>query len=148
MAFNIVLQTNTSEKNKVDKTITTIGTVSGVLKDNTSIVNPVFRIAGNLSNYTGCNYMTVEAFGRSYFVTDIRSVNGGFVEITGHCDVLSTFKTQIRANTAIIRKSERNWNLYLNDGSLKAYQYPDVYTKPFPYPVGGNPTYVLAIAGS
>ena len=148
MSFNIVLQTNTSEKNRLDKTITDITTVSGVLKDDTSIINPVFHVVGNLSNYTGCNYMTVEAFGRSYFVTDIRSVNGGFVEIAGHCDVLSTYKTQIRGNNAILNRSENNWNLYLNDGSLRVYQYPDVYTKPFPYAVGGGETFVLAIAGS
>ena len=147
MSFNIVLQTNISEKNKLDKSLTTIGTVSGVLKNDTSIINPVFRVAGDLSDYTGCNYMTVEAFGRSYFVTDIRSVNGGFVEIAGHCDVISTYKTQIRTNTAIIHKSENNWNLYLNDGSFKVYQNPFIYAKKFS--AGFTTTsYILAVAGS
>lgn len=148
MSFNVVLQTSASEKNRLDKSITDIATVSGVLKEDTSIVNPVIRIKADLSSYPTCNYMTISAFGRSYFVTDIKSINGGFVEISGHCDVLTTYKTQIRTNSAIIRRSERNWNLYLNDGSLKTYEYADVYTKPFPYPVGGNPTYVLAVAGS
>ena len=148
MSFNVVLQTSASEKNKLDKSITDVATVSGVLKENTSIVNPVIRIKADLSSYPTCNYMTISDFGRSYFVTDIKSINGGFVEISGHCDVLSTYKTQILTNHAIISRSERNWNLYLNDGSLHVYQYPDVYTKPFPYAVGGGETFVLAIAGS
>lgn len=147
MAFNIVLQTNSSEKNKLDKSVTDIATVSGVLKDNTSIVNPVIRVKTALGSYTACNYMTIAEFGRSYFVTDIKSVNGGFIEIAGHCDVISTYKTQIRANSAIIHKSENNWNLYLNDGSFKVYQNPFIYAKKFS--AGFTTTsYILAVAGS
>lgn len=59
MAFNIALQTNASEKNKLVKDLTTIATVTGTLKTETSIIDPVILIEGNLSNYTGCNYMTI-----------------------------------------------------------------------------------------
>lgn len=148
MAFNIVLQTSASEKNKLDKSITDIATISGTLKADTSITDPVFLVKGDLSNFVTCNYMTVASFGRCYFVTDIRSVNGGFVEIRGHVDVLSTYKTQIRGNTAIIKKSEQLWNLYLNDGTFKAYQNPYVYAKKFSRSFTSYPSYILAVAGS
>ena len=146
MAFDIVLQTSASEKNKVNKIITDIATVSGVLKENTSIVNPVIRIKADLANYPTCNYMTIASFGRSYFVTDIKSINGGFVEISGHCDVLSTYKTALLLNSAIINRSERNWNLYLNDGSLKTYQYPAITTQKFPTGFSQH-SYILALGG-
>lgn len=148
MAFPIILQTNASEKNRVDKTLTNVITVTGVLKEDTSIVDPVILVKIDLSQIITCNYFTIAAFGRSYFMHPPKSVNGGFVEISGHCDVLSSFKTAIRGNSAIIKKSEQLWNLYLNDGTFKAYQNPYVYAKSFPNAFTSYPSYVLAVAGS
>ena len=147
MAFNIVLQRNNSEQNKLTKEITDIITVSGELKTETSIIDPVIMIECDLASVTGCNYMSIPAFGRSYFVNNIRSIRSGLVEFSCHVDVLSSFASEIRGNTAIVRKQENNWNLYLNDGSFKVYQNPNVLTKAFP---SGFTTqeFVLAVAGS
>jgi hypothetical protein len=147
MAFTITLQTNKSEENKLDKRLIDIMTVSGELKTDTSIIDPVIVIECNLAAVTGCNYMTIPQFGRSYFVNNIRSVLNGLVEFSCHVDVLSSFKSQIRQNTAIIKKQENIWNLYLNDGTFKVYQNPMVLTKAFP---SGFDTqeFVLAVAGS
>lgn len=147
MAFNITLQRNNSERNRLTKDITDIITVSGELKTETSIIDPVIMIECDLSTVTGCNYMSIPAFGRYYFVNNIRSIRTGLVEFSCHVDVLSTFAAEIRENTAIVRKQENNWNLYLNDGSFKVYQNPNVLTKAFP---SGFTTqeFVLAVAGS
>lgn len=147
MAFDIILQVNKSEKNKVTKTLTEIMTVSGVLKSETSIIDPVIMISCELSDVTKCNYMTIGSFGRSYFVNNIRSIRSGLVEFSCHVDVLSSFADSIRENTAIIRKQESKWNLYLNDGSFKVYQNPMVLTKAFPSGFT-NQKFVLAVAGS
>lgn len=147
MAFNIVLQTTTSEKNRMDKTITDIATYSGTLRADTSIVDPVFLIECDLASVVNANYLTVQAFGRSYFINNIRSMRAGLVEFSCHCDVLSSFKTQIRQNHAIMHRSERNWNLYLNDGSLKVKQNPTVTTQKFAETFYGVYSYVLILAG-
>lgn len=145
--FDISFYVNSSEKNKVDKTLTLITTLSGVLKESTSIIDPVIVIEGDLTAFTGCNYMQIETFGRSYFVNNIRSISNGLIEISAHVDVLSTYKNAIRRNQAIIRKQEHAWNLYLNDGSLRVYQDPEIIVKTFP---SGFTTqeFVLAVAGS
>lgn len=147
MSFNIHLQINSSPKNKLDKTLEDVTTLSGCLKEKTSIIDPVIKIACDLSDIKYANYMTISEFGRSYFITDIQSVHENIVEIYGHVDVLGTYKSQIRANKAIVRKQENVWNLYLNDGSFKVYQNPNVLTKEFP---SGFTTqnFVLAVAGS
>ena len=62
MSFNIILQRNNSENNKVGKSITDIATVTGTLKEETSIIDPIIKIAGDISDYTGCNYITNSAF--------------------------------------------------------------------------------------
>lgn len=147
MSFNISLQRNNSERNRVTKDVENIMTVSGELKTETSVVDPVILIECDLSTVTVCNYVSIPTFGRSYFVNNIRSIRSGLVEFSCHVDVLSSFAAQIKQNTAIIRKQENNWNLYLNDGSFKIYQNPNVLTKAFP---SGFTTqeFVLAVAGS
>jgi len=145
--FDIVLQFNASEKNKVTKDVTDVLTLTGELRSETSIVDPVILVSGDLSTISGCNYMTISVFGRSYFITNIRSIRTGLIEISAHVDVISSFADEIKTNRAIIRKQENQWNLYLNDGSFKVYQNPMVLTKAFP---SGFTTqeFVLAVAGS
>ena len=147
MGFNIALQTNASEKNKLDKDLTTIATITGTLKAETSIIDPIILIEGDLSNYIGCNYMTISSFGRSYFVNNIRSIRNNLFEISAHVDVLSSFAKGIRSNSAIVRRQENKWNLYLNDGTFKVYQNPNVLTKAFPSGFTKQ-EFVLAVAGS
>lgn len=147
MAFNIILQRNNSEMNRISKNIEDILTVSGVLKEETSIINPVIKIECDIAAITGCNYMSIPVFERSYFVNNIRSIRNGLVEFDCHVDVLTSFADSILTNTAIIKRQENSWNLYLNDGSLRVYQNPNVLTKKFPS--GFNTQeFVLAVAGS
>lgn len=147
MSFNIILQRNKSENNRIDKTIENISTVNGVLKADTSIIDPIIIINDDLSKYTTCNYMTIPSFNRSYFINDIISLKNNIFEVHGHVDVLSSFSSQIKANNCIYGKQESNYNLYLNDGSLKIYQNPRVQTKNF---ATGFTTqsYILTVAGS
>lgn len=147
MAFTVALQSNSSPKNQLDKSISGVLSVSGTLKEGTSVVDPVILIQAPLSTLVNANYMTISAFGRSYFITDIRSIRNDLVEISGHVDVLSTYAAGIRGNNAIIYRQENDWNLYLDDGSFQIYQNPSVLTRPFP---SGFSTleFVLAVAGS
>ena len=147
MAFEVLLQVNKSEKNRLDKELTTLATLSGTLRQDTSLIDPVITFSCDLASVTTCNYITIPQFKRSYFVNNVRSVAPGLVEFSCHVDVLSSFKDAIRQNTAIIKRQENKWNLYLNDGSFKVYQNPMVLTKAFP---SGFTTQelVLAVAGS
>lgn len=146
MSFNITLQKMTSEKYAVTKSTSDIKTVSGVLKDTTSIIDPVIMIEIDLADVTECNYLSIPKFGRKYFVNNIRSVRNGLVEFTCHVDVLSSWASELKTNSAIVRRNEKKWNLYLNDGTFKIYQNPNVLTKAFP---SGFTTqeFVLAVAG-
>lgn len=144
--ISLVLQKNASEEIVFDKKLTNVSTVTATLKRETDIVNPTFLLRVNsLPNF---NYITCSNLGRSYFVRNITSVTGGLWEIVCECDVLSSYKTQIRANKAIVRRQEKDWNLYYNDGSFRTYQNPHIITKSFPNGFSpSNPTFVLAVAG-
>lgn len=147
MSFEIILQKNNSENININKDISNILTLSGTLKNQTSIINPSIIIEANLADITTCNYLTIPSFNRSYFITNIESLRNNLVEISAHVDVISSFKNEILANTAIVKRQENNWNLYIDDGIFKSYQNPIVITKAFP---SGFTTqeFVLAVAGS
>lgn len=133
--FEILVQLNSSEVNKVDKNIETIYTIRGDLRESSSIIDPQILIGGmDMQKIKDGNYLTIPSFGRSYFIRNIESVNHSLILITAHVDVLSSFAASIRTNSAIVKRQQNSpiWNLYLNDGSLKAYQNPQVITKPFP----------------
>ncbi len=147
MSFSITLMQNSSPVNKIGKELSSQLEVTGELRSETSIIDPIIMIECDLADLTNCNYMYIPQFNRYYFVNNIRSIRNGLVEFTCHVDVLETYKDQIRANSAIIKRQENNWNLYLNDGTFKVYQNPIVITKEFP---SGFSTqeFVLAVAGS
>lgn len=141
------LQTNYSEDIRVDKDIRDIVTLMGTLKNETSIIAPTILIEGNVSDLAVCNYMTISAFGRRYYVTDIRSIRSNLVEVSGKADVLGSWGTQIRACTGIVYKQENLWNTYLDDGTFKVYQNPQVQLKTFPGFFSGDLNFVFAVAG-
>ena len=146
--LDIYFQVNHSESNVLDKDITNLFSVRGTFRASTSIIEPVFIIEGDLAEISQANYVTIPLFHRSYYISNITSVKTNLVQINCVCDVLSSFKEGIRANTGIIRRSADSnlYNLLLNDGSLKTYQDPYILTKPFPYGFGGY-SFILAIAG-
>lgn len=146
MSFNIDIQKNLSEKNKFTKTISTVLTLSGTLKEDTSIIDPVILIEASMSDLNNANYLSIADFGRSYFITDIKSVRNGLIEVSAHVDVLTSFKNQILSNRGIIRRQQNAYNLNINDGVMWQYENPIVITKNFP---SGFSTaeYVFALAG-
>lgn len=148
MGFNIVLQTNDSEKIVFDKDITNIVTLTGTLKTATSIIDPVIIVETSNTNILKCNYMYIAQFKRYYFINNIVSINEGLWEISAHVDVLMSFKNEIRANTGVIHKQEKKWNLYVNDGTFKAYQNPIVQTKSFPSGFSSNEFIMIVSGGS
>lgn len=148
MSFNIRLMTNNSASNVADKDFTTIDTLTGTLRNETSITNPTIRIEADVSTLSECNYFYIPQFNRYYFVTDIRSIRNGLCEIVGHCDVLTTAlkKGSLSDCMGITKRQQNEWNLNINDGYFKVYQNPIVTTELFPS--GFNSfNYVLAVAG-
>ena len=148
--MNIVLMLNNSESERVTKQLQTLATLTGSLKDGTSIINPTIIIQGapaTVQQISTSNYLQIPDFSRYYFIRDISSMRTNLWELSCHVDVLQTYAEQIKSQTAIIQRQENKWNLYLNDGSFKVYQNPNVFTKAFPNGFTTN-EFVLAIAGS
>ena len=132
MGLTVNLYKNTSPVEKIGKTLTDEKTISDVLlKQNTSILRPVLIInsANDIFEY---DYMYISTFGRYYFIDDIRSAHNNIWEISAHVDVLDTYATAILANTAVLKRQEKKYNLYLDDPEFKTLNTVRVQTKKFP----------------
>ena len=147
MSFPVLIQTSKSEKISLTKNLVTIATVDAVLKAETSIINPILLIEGELATYREANYCTIVAFARSYFIQEIISVSNDLLEFHCHVDVLSSFASEIKANKGIVKRQENDWNLYLNDTVIKSYSNPIITTTKFPSGFDSS-TFILLLAGN
>lgn len=150
MSYQLVFKKNISPVNKVTKSFASgTQTFDVVMKENTDIFRPTFTIqtTERLWNY---NYIDGSNFsGRQYFIKDIRSIGNNRFEVDAETDVLSTWASEIRSNTAILRRQEGVYNLYLDDPEFHVLNYERIQTLRFPENgFNKNLKYVLAINGS
>ena len=151
--FDINLYQNSAEVNRVDKTdyLTSIGTLSGVLREECSIIAP--SITFKQTTVPTFNYVYIAAFGRYYYVTGITSVSKDIWRMSLSCDVLMTWKENIRAFTAIIARQENSFNPLLIDSELPAQVNQNITVIEFP--AGGFRTdsaisypFILTVVGA
>lgn len=102
--MTINLYKNYSSSIEVVKATSLVSTITGTLRNGTSIVNPVILV--ELNSVPDFNYMEIPEFGRKYFVNEIFSTYNNLWEIHAHCDVLSTFWPDIRVADCIIKRNE------------------------------------------
>lgn len=118
--FDINLYRSTAEPNRVDKTeyLSSYGTLSGTLRNECSIIRPSITF-----RYDGVplfNYVYIAPFRRWYFVTAMTSVSNDIWRMDLNCDVLHSFKDEIRALWAIIARQEYEYSLMVNDPEIVA----------------------------
>lgn len=134
-------------QNRIDKSPTLGSDITGILRDNCSVMDPVILVESD-TNLAGNNYAYVTDFGRYYYIKDIVVVNNMLYELHLHVDVLYTWASEIIAAPCIISKSSNVFNLYLNDDNYKCYQNNYVLLNTFPDGIPINKSkFVLTIFG-
>ena len=144
--MNIVLYVNNSEQNKINKSLSNPATFSGVLKEETSIINPVILMeVDNPYNY---NYAFIPEFNRYYFISNITSVNNKMWRISFKVDVLESFKNEILASSAILSDTETTGlDKYMAGNVWKSKVKDSTTIVNFPNGLLDNGEYILITAG-
>lgn len=143
--MTISLYNNASAPNYVDKEISLVQTLTGVLRNPASVTDPVITIERD--SPVGFNYVYIPEYSRYYFVSGISMTGDRLLALSLHVDVLMTYKATIREMYAIIKRQENKFNLYLDDGIFKAYQNTKHKIIKLPYGFTEY-SYVLALAGN
>ena len=149
MSLTIKLYHNASPANKIGKKLNDELVTSNVLlKDDVSILKPVFKVKDVRSIIT-YNYLYCSDLQRYYFIDDIVSVHNDLWEISCHVDVLETYKNSILGQTAVIKRQQNKYNLYLNDPDFMTYNNDTIQTKMFSASSFSKTlSYVLVVNGS
>lgn len=144
--MNIVLMCNQSEKNKINKILTTIDTLEGSLKEPSSIINPEITI--QRSDPIGFNYCYIPEFGRYYFVTNVTVIHSNILKISLHVDVLYSYRAQLQNTNILLSNSQvAEIDNYL-PGEMwrtKVKELTDI--KVFPSGLSENGQFILITAG-
>lgn len=135
-----------SPNHYINKQLIDVATYTGNLREETSVINPVFEIETS-SDLSQMNYIWIDELHRYYYVTNIVSVATNLWRVYCHVDVLMTYKPTILAHEAVIARQQSLYNLYLNDGNtFKVTQRSKIVQKQFPNGFTGS-SYVMITAG-
>ena len=91
--MDIILYQTTSERERINKDLSSALSLSGALRGECSVTNPSFNIEVN--NPSDYNYCYIPDFGRYYYITNIVSVRTNIWRIDCDVDVLMSFKDAI-----------------------------------------------------
>lgn len=131
MAFTVSFGTSSSEKRALTKSVSTVVSATGTLRNESSVINPSILVQASASTLSGCNYMEISEFGRKYFITDVVAVSDKLSMVSGHCDVLSTYASGIKSNSCILKRSNNVNDPWINDGSYVMKSQMDTQYIPF-----------------
>ena len=142
----IILGNCYDEKNKLNKTFRNQVSLTGTLKNETSITNP--EILFEYANPSNFNYLYIEEFSRYYFITDIVNVRNNLWRITARVDVLMSFRDKINSCVVTLSNTE--------DVGQESYMSGDVWRSlvkqktdviNFPDGLNSNGEYILITSG-
>lgn len=116
--MKITFYQNKSAPNVIPKEKTKKFERIGVLKNNTSVRNPVIQLKlADYDNARQCNYCYIQDFSRYYYIDDIRIVNA-IIEISMTVDVLESYKDDILNSTQLVARQENKKNYSIIDNRL------------------------------
>lgn len=141
--MEITFYQNNAEPNRVDKTpyITEQIVMSGFLRDETSILNPVILIESEvIPNY---NYCFISELNRYYYIDDIVSVRNGIWAISMSIDVLMSHKEKILNCSAFIDRNEKYSAPYSIDNERVIRQGTNIETYNYTVETAGYPNIIL-----
>lgn len=104
MKMFIDLYNNESPANKINKNITLLRTLTGDLRGETNVVNPIVRVFA--STFPNFNYAGIPNFNRYYYLRDLRQVRSGIWELSLESDPLMSFNLSDVAGVIVEGKND------------------------------------------
>lgn len=109
--MDVVFYNNVSDDDTINKNITPVRTITGVLKNECSVENPIiiFENSGMIAG----NYCYISEFGRYYYIVNQTILSNNRVRVDLTVDVLESFKNSILALDVIVDNSTGSNDNYL-----------------------------------
>ena len=143
--MDIIFYNNLSDPDTIGKSITTVTTLSGYLKNDCEITAPHIVISNN--GAVNANYCYIEAFGRYYFIDKQTILSNNRVALDLSVDVLESFKDNIKALSVMLANSTTDNDRYLNGSEWVTKVKTTTHIKQFPSGLNSSGEYILITAG-
>lgn len=146
MSISVGFTTESKRENST-KQCTMSATHNCVFKNGCSMLNPTLLL--ELPFNTFPNYTGFKIDDRYYNITDIRSVRNNLFEVSGHVDVLATYKSDIGNSTEYVTRAAGAYNPYVIDSKYPALADTDlssVYLTGLSTDAEG--TYIVGVVGT
>ena len=142
--MNVVFYNHSKRSNSTK--LPTGGTeIACVLKDDCSVVSPILEL--KTDGYPTYNYAYISDFARYYYVSDWR-FNRGLWSCTLNVDVLTSWRTDIRATTAFVEYSSSNYSMDYTDDRIMSTQEKEISVSETPAslsPFSSTGCYILSV---
>lgn len=150
--MNITFMTNISEPRVVQKTVVSIFTITGTLRNDSPISKPSILVEGNnVATTPLLNYAYIPDFNRYYYVKEITHQRNNLWIVDMVCDVLMSFSSSIMTSMALVEETTvdgaERINHYMKSDSFVnvVKDKTDIIT--FPNAFGDQPYFILITAG-
>lgn len=146
------LYTNFSDNRVLDKRITQIAEISGKIKGDCLTTAPTIIIQNR--DMTNINYIYINDFNRYYYISEIKVMTGGVIELSCKVDVLMSFKTEIKQLKVNVLRYENTSPTFLADTRIPLYsdtvqkviEFPDNIFN-LDNPIETDKNFLLSISG-
>ena len=116
----LTLYNMTSDVRKIGKSKSELHTFKNVkMVKGTDICSPILTCTVKNKTYLKkANYASLDITGRYYFVDKIEFENNNIIKFYLSVDVLETYSTQIKNLTALVKRQENVYSMYIVDSEL------------------------------
>lgn len=143
--MNIILYSTNSPKNKVNKTLAQVASITGESNETIGCINTSFILSSNyISAVKGSNYLFSGVTNKYYFIENYE-IKNQTIKIIAKQDVLMSYKSSILAQTCTISRNEKIANAYLYDNAYQLKTYNIVCTRKFPQGLTNNSIILMTI---
>lgn len=103
--MNIYFYKTSSESNRLEKVLGNATILTGSLKSNFDLINPVTQVTTNILDF---NYCYIPFLKRYYFIDKIEIARTNLYTLYLKLDVLQTYKEQIKELKVVLSGSQSN----------------------------------------
>lgn len=103
--MNIYFYSTKSENNRLEKVLENKTLLSGTMKNDIDLINPVLQVCTNLMQF---NYCYIPSLSRYYFIDKVEITRTHLYTLYLKIDVLQTYKEQIKNLKVVLSGSKSN----------------------------------------
>jgi hypothetical protein len=130
--MQVTLYKTTADKRRFNKYLQQVNVLTCEPTDPLDVKHPVLKVVSSQAYISQeVNYVYIPDFERYYFI-DRMEFDGRILNLYLSVDVIQSFKSEILAHSATIKRNENFNNGYLVDEKYNVYSYEEVLTKSFP----------------